>query len=248
MSINLSAVPYKSLLGKLLRLPLNLLPKEMEIPILQGKLRGYKWIVGSSIHGCWLGTYEFAKQHVFQHYIMPNDIVFDIGANVGYYTLLASVLVGKDGQVFAFEPLPANVRYMNCHITSNHISNTTVFQAAVSDYSGTAYFDEGEHNSQGTLSQSGKMEVVCVSLDDLFAAETIPMPSVLKIDVEGAELLVLQGARQLLAKSRPKIFLATHGKELHRACSSFLRAIGYTIQSLTEDDIYATDELLALPN
>ncbi len=58
----------------------------------QGPLRGKKWIVGSSTHGCWIGSYEHKKQRTFWLSLRPNDVVYDIGANVGFYTLLAATV------------------------------------------------------------------------------------------------------------------------------------------------------------
>ena len=75
----------------------------MKVRILQGKLRGKKWIVGSGNHAYWLGSHEYKKRILFEKVIRQGSIVFDIGAHVGFYTLLASVLVGTKGKVFAFD-------------------------------------------------------------------------------------------------------------------------------------------------
>src|ERR671919_200683 len=106
MGINFSAVASNTRAGRLLRAPLNWIPSELSVPILQGALRGKKWVVGSSTHGCWLGSYEYAMRHLFERTVERGDIVYDVGAHVGFYTLLASVLVGPTGRVLAFEPLP----------------------------------------------------------------------------------------------------------------------------------------------
>lgn len=84
--INISKIDYRSSIGKLLRLPLKLIPNSTVLPILQGKLKGKKWIKGSSINGCWLGIYEFDKQILFQDYIKAGMVVYDVGANAGFYT------------------------------------------------------------------------------------------------------------------------------------------------------------------
>ena len=97
--MNFSGISNKKLLGKLLRFPFRFIPTDMRMPILQGRLKGKKWIVGSSNHGCWLGSYEYEKRLVFEKTVTKGSIVFDIGAHVGFYTLLASVLVGPGGRV-----------------------------------------------------------------------------------------------------------------------------------------------------
>jgi FkbM family methyltransferase len=170
--INFSYKNDKSLLGRLLRLPLRLLPRNMTVRILQGELRGKKWIVGSSDHGCWLGSYEFEKQILIAKMIKHNTIFFDIGAHVGFYTLLASYLVKDNGLVFAFEPFPRNIEYLEKHLMANGIQNVTLFKAAVSDHTGVATFQEGPSSSMGRISERGKLAIELASLDDLFFTMT----------------------------------------------------------------------------
>jgi len=71
----------------------------MVLPIMQGRLHGKKWIVGAGEHGYWLGSYEIRKRQSFEAMIKPGTVVYDIGANVGYYSLLASSLIGETGKV-----------------------------------------------------------------------------------------------------------------------------------------------------
>src|SRR5215471_5126199 len=106
--MDFSSISKDSVRGKLLRLPLRLMPRDVRVPILQGQLKGKWWIAGSNSHGCWLGSYEFDKRRLFEQTIKPGATVFDIGANVGFYTLLSSVLVGSGGKVYTFEPVPSN--------------------------------------------------------------------------------------------------------------------------------------------
>ncbi len=131
--INISKSDFRTHFGKLLRFPPKLIPGKTVLPILQGPLKGKKWIKGSSINGCWLGTYELDKQVLFSKYIKSGMTVFDVGANVGYYSLLASVLTGKEGKVFSFEPLPENISYLKKHIALNKLKNVSVVEKAVSN-------------------------------------------------------------------------------------------------------------------
>lgn len=239
--MNISAISYKSILGRLIRAPLRLLPKEAQIPILQGPLRGKKWIVGASNHGCWIGSFEYDKQHTFAHTIRPGSVVFDIGAQAGFYTLLSSVLVKNTGRVIAFEPLPRNVLLLREHIRLNDIKNAQVFPVAVADYSGTTTFAEGASVSQGYISSHGDLIVHVVSLDELVAEQAIPLPNYIKIDVEGAEMLVLTGAQKTLSQAQPTIFLATHGRDIHQQCCTFLEEIGYELSALDGGDVMSTN-------
>ena len=125
-SINLSGLSSRTLLGKLLRLPLRLIPPNSKVPILQGRLRGKWWIAGGGVASYWLGSYEFYKQRLFERLVTPGNVVFDIGAHVGFYMLLSSALVGTAGEVFAFEPVPRNLHYLYEHLRLNHVTNVTV--------------------------------------------------------------------------------------------------------------------------
>jgi hypothetical protein len=133
--INFSGLSERSLFGRILRSPLALLPRGLTVPIVQGPLRGWWWKVGSGIHGYWLGSYEADKQPRFASVIRPGDIVFDIGAHVGFYSLLASKMVGPQGRVFAFEPVQRNLYYLHRHLQLNRIANVTVVQTAVGERS-----------------------------------------------------------------------------------------------------------------
>lgn len=241
-----SRISRESATGRILRLPLRLIPRNLTMRICQGPLRGKKWIAGSSNHGCWLGSYEFDKQLLIAQTLEKGKVFFDIGANVGFYTLLASSLVGDTGRVFAFEPVPKNVVFLKKHLEMNHLRNATVFSAAVSERSGVAQFSEGPNNYMGRLADEGTLAVELVSLDELSAKGNLDRPDYIKIDVEGAELSVLRGARVLLADACPTIFLATHGSEVHSECLSLLQSLGYICRPLDETrDIQTCDEVVA---
>jgi FkbM family methyltransferase len=171
---------------------------------------------------------------------------FDIGANVGYYTLVFSVLAGHAGKVFAFEPLPANVVFLRQHVRINRCRNVRIFDVALSDFVGEAPFEEHKHREMGHLAASGILNVHCETLDDLFCRGCISMPDVLKIDVEGAELAVLIGARTILQTAKPAIFLATHGPDVHASCCRLLRDLGYDLEPLDARSVEASEELLAV--
>ena len=245
--MNWSGISNKSLFGTLLRLPLKLLPSQMQMPIMQGRLKGKRWIVGSSNHGCWLGSYEFDKRLLFERTIPQGAIVFDLGGHVGFYTLLAAELVGSRGKVFAFEPSPRNVFYLKKHLCLNHVNNVAIVEAAVSDRSGSVSFDESTHSTMGHIAHAGgKLKVKAVSLDEMISAEEIPAPDYMKIDIEGGEGLALSGAKALLARSHPTIFLATHGNSVHQECCRLLRALDYQLEPIDGRSIEQSSEILAI--
>lgn len=243
--MNLSGISRQSILGRIFRLPLTLIPSGMVLPILQGELRGKKWISGSSDHGCWLGSYEYEKQRLFVQYILPGDLVLDVGAHVGFYTLLASTLVGKKGTVIAFEPLPDNLVYLRKHLRLNQNKNVRIVEAAVSDTDGKAWFKKGASSSRGAVSLSGDVEVSTISLDGLVSRGMIRNPSLIKMDIEGGEYRALLGADALLRQYHPTIFLATHGQDVHRRCCDYLRSLGYSLKPVDGTDVAKTDEIIA---
>ena len=244
--MNWSGLPEKSVVGRILRLPLKFLPKQAQLPILQGRLRGKKWIVGSGNHGCWLGSYELDKQQVFGRTVTPGSVVFDLGGHVGFYTLLASEAVGSTGRVFVFEPVPRNLFYLKKHLELNHTSNVTVLEVAVSDKSGTVSFEEGPSSSMGRIALEGELLVRTVVLDELISRRELPAPDYMKIDIEGAELSALHGARSMLARAHPTIFLATHGSDVHQGCCRLLHSLGYQLEPIDDRDLDHSTEILAI--
>ena len=220
---------------QLIRLPLKLIPRNIAIPILTGPSRGLKWVSGSGTHGCWLGTYERDRQQRLLEVLKPGQCFLDIGANVGFYSLLASRIVGAAGQVHSFEPFPRNVDYLKRHVEMNRLPNVTVYPVALSDGPDrTMSFATSINPSSGHLSATvltpNQIEVDVTSLDALWKRNAFPKPAVIKIDVEGAEFSVLNGGRHMLHACRPIILLAGHGTAVQEQCCELLRNWGYRIQ------------------
>ncbi|KKU14368.1 MAG: Methyltransferase, FkbM family [Candidatus Jorgensenbacteria bacterium GW2011_GWA2_45_9] len=185
-----------------------------------------------------MGTYEKEKQKLFAENVKPGDVVYDIGAHVGFYTLVASKLVGENGFVYAFEPLPGNVGFIMKHVRMNKCKNTFVVEKAVTDNSGMVHFKYGDSSSTGEINTYGKgIEVEAMSIDD-FSITNRP-PAVMKIDVEGEEAKVLTGAEKILAENSPVIFLAIHGENRRVECVKILKSAGYKITEIVEGELFA---------
>jgi FkbM family methyltransferase len=244
--INFSAISNRKLAGRALRLPLRLIPREAEVRILQGPLRGKRWIAGSFNHGCWLGSYEAAKQRKVIELVSPGMVCWDVGANVGYYTLLFAELVGGRGRVFAFEPFPRNVDLLRRHVGINGYRNVRIFPWALGDFDGEVPLDPGPDPSMGRIAAAGPLKTPCAKADTLLAAGEVEAPDVIKIDVQGAEAEVLRGARRAMER-HPLILLATHGVKAHRECLDLLTAAGYEVRALDGGPPEGTDEVLAVP-
>lgn len=218
------------MLAKLIRLPLRLIPRDTIVTAPQGLTKGMKWRVGSSTHGCWLGTYEAAEQAAVRELVKPNMIAYDIGANAGYYTLGLSRLCRH---VYAFEPFPENVNNLLLHIRENRLANVTVIQAAIADADGMAGFSCPGHNAMGKLG-GAELQVATRTLDSLIVSG-LPVPDFVKVDIEGAEAQMLVGAAKLLALHRTTWLVSLHMPGIPEI---FERA-GYHVRNASPTDIIA---------
>ncbi len=232
--------------GHFFRKLLDVIPGNTVLFVLQGPLRGRKWIKGSGVNGYWLGTYELEHQNIISGLLKEGDVFFDVGAHVGFFSLLASRLIGPSGTVYAFEPLSKNVAFLKKHIALNKISNIKVIEVAVSDHDGEALFEESESSFMGKVSAKGTTRVKMACLDSLVRSGVVPPPAVLKIDVEGLQDLVLKGASEILEKYHPAILLeAVYEKDNKQNFYSILTSLGYTIEPIGGKSIEVAGDFFA---
>jgi len=231
---------------RLIRLPLRLLPGGAVVSVLSGVNRGRKWIAGaSSTNKSWIGSYERACADAIQSLVKPGMVVYDIGANVGFYTLAFSRLVGDSGQVFAFEPESRNAYMIRQHLALNRVKNVTLVQAAISDRAGLISF-EG-FNETGKIVDKSDYRVPSIVLDE-FIASGNPLPSFVKMDIEGGELTALTGAQSILNKADAQWVLATHSDQLRKDCRAVFASHGYRFASFDgKSDPGDQPDFLALP-
>lgn len=240
-------------LGRILRLPLRFIPSRAVVRIQSGPTKGLRWRVGSSDHGCWLGTYESTKQQAIGPWVKSGDTIYDIGANVGIYTLLFSRLVGSRGRVYAFEPLPDNGANLLFHLKANGVDNVNLCSAAVASQTGIASFNIASSRAMGALTPaSTQLQVPTFALDDLLEIYKYPVPSLVKLDVEGAEGEVLSGARRLLGGRRTVFFIALHSEEQRKQCFQILTQADFKVMTIgrlpLDNDHFVDDEIIAIPN
>ena len=149
--------------------------------------------------------------------------VFDVGAHQGIVALMLAREVGPAGQVIAVEPNPHNAAAALKNRDLNHLNQVEILQAAVSDRSGTAIFNQGlDGQLDDGSGAGGRMTVVSTTLDDL--AARFGMPGLVMIDAEGAECLILAGARHVLGSS------ADFAVEVHVGCG--LEKLGGSVERL----------------
>ena len=225
-------------LGRVLG-PLALaVPKKAVVPIVQGPARGIRWMAGSGMVNFWLGTYEREKYEAFSRELAPGMTFYDIGANVGIYTVLACRSVGESGRVFSFEPAATNLFYLQENVRVNRFGNCEIVPKAVSNSDGNVQFEFTGESCLGKISDGGSVSVPSTTLDS-FCRNGRPAPRLMKIDVEGGEYDVLSGGLEVLRSAKPTIFLATHGEKVHADCCRLLGELGYILEYLAPDEIVA---------
>lgn len=147
----------------------------------------------------YMGLHEINEMAFLLHFLSEDDIFFDIGANVGSYTVLAASEVGA--KVFSFEPVPATYQTLLWNIAINQVqSRVELFQNAVGSEHGSVHFsiDQDTMNHVATNLDKSVIEVEVVRLDDVVSQKNV-FPSLLKIDVEGFETEVIKGASLILS-------------------------------------------------
>lgn len=189
----------------------------------------------------WLGTYEPELQAAIKQLIQHGNVVFDVGANIGYISLLLARAVGTTGKVFAFEALPDNLKRLRENTALNpEGSRVSVVPNAVVDKSGMIKFLVGPSPGTGkTLGSAGRemvykdsISVEGISLDDFVYNKGKPYPQVVKMDIEGGEILALRGMQRVLNEAHPTMLLELHGEDCVKAAWETLIEAGYRISRM----------------
>ena len=179
-------------------------------------------------------------------FVAPGQIVFDCGANLGLYCRFLGGVLGA-GRIVAFEPEPTNLPFLERNLRLGGLGEkVAVLPIALSDEDGSAEFEvDDKQSTSGTLARvsGGKAaegrrnlglaplvrSVEVRRIDSLLASGVVPEPDVIKVDVEGAEAMLLRGAEALLASRAPDLVVELHGEQVSREVLSLLRAHGYSM-------------------
>ncbi len=181
---------------------------------------GYRMFINASDEGVApalliKGVYEKDETDFFKKTIKPGYVILDIGANIGYWSLLFGKLTGENGKVYAFEPEPNNFNLLKKNIEMNLYKNIEIFNYAVSNKNGemelfTDNKNLGLHSlsSKNITDKKNHIKTETISLDDFFMNKIgNSKADLIKIDVQGAEGLVLSGAGRLIKENNLKIFM-----------------------------------------
>ena len=221
--------------------------------------------------GLWLKVEPYLEERYLSGYpepgvqeeilnrLRPGGCFYDVGAHIGFYSLLAGRLVGKGGRVVAFEPDPANAALLQENITRNNLGQIEVVPVALWSHGGVVAFrrSASEHSgvssrrgavvsANGQAPSDGIIEVQALTLDAF--AENHPLPTMVKLDVEGAEAEVLRGAQRVISQTKPVLLFEVHHQQAATLLEDQLQQKDYRIDWLAPHPGFAFPRhLLALP-
>lgn len=210
--------------------------------VLFGRLRGTRFLVGPSMGLTYALGGRALNWGFFVKHIAPDMIVYDVGANRGQMTLFFAALTGPSGRVFTFEPVKVLSAVIEKNLALNGITNVNVQHVALADFAGSSRFSFSQGRStqgcllagdaldcQPTTSEAIDVDVECL---DGLTERGLPLPDLIKIDVEGTAAAVLRGAMKTIEKASPSIYIDLHGLEEQRAVRSLQQDFGYCVQTL----------------
>jgi len=206
------------------------------VRIKSGHAAGFKWKrCHRYVNGYWIGQYELPMQKAIVRELAAGDTFFDIGANAGFFSLVAAKIVGYNGKVLAFEPLPDNAEYISEQFTLNDLEYCHVIRDAISAYVGTALFSydkPGTSTAHVGNSKGGEksIQVKLNTLDNV--TRTWGIPKLVKMDIEGAEVAALEGASNLLQKGCVTFLIELHGPDCEVGVREILSNNGYEFFNL----------------
>lgn len=199
------------------------------------------------------GAFEPSEIAFVTNYLRPGMVFIDIGANIGLYTLFASKCVGANGTIYSFEPNERMFTELTYNVSLNSFSDIcTLNNYAISDFSGVSKLSKYEEGAEvfGSLGNQhwaeakiiGYDDVETVRLDDYLNALGIIHVDLIKMDIEGAELLALKGCKELLSKSTDLVIILEVAEENTRGFGystveifDFLNSLGYSMYSLKKN-------------
>jgi len=175
------------------------------------------------------GRHEPWMQDLLKSELKPGGCFYDLGAHSGFFSLLAARAVGPSGAVLAVEADPENAEIVRANVARNRLQQVTVLESAVWSSSGQVSFAPASTSTQGHIAADGQAgrAVPAVSLDDMVFRDGHRPPDFIKMDVEGAEWDVLQGASRVLAGGRPKLLCEIHHPEQSADIQALLAEYGY---------------------
>jgi len=215
---------------------------QTEVIVSGGIMRGTRLLLDLATENeYWLGVYEQSLIAAVRHYCKAGMVVYDVGANIGYTALLFAKIAGKQGSVYAFEPLPENLERIAFHSSHNPDGAAIhVVPCAASDQEGRETFLIHQSNAMGKLTGSAdrdttynkSMAVPSIRLDDFVFRDGNAAPDLIKMDIEGGAVKALPGSARIIAELRPIFLLELHGPEEQQVAWDVLHPHRYRFYSM----------------
>lgn len=236
---------HPRLLKPLARRLKNAMPAEgfTIVTIAAGPNKGLKLAVNQSTPNYyWVNdAYEPHVLSAMRSTLKSGMTALDIGAHIGFDTMLMARLLGPAGKVIAFEPDPGNFQWLTRNCQLNALANVTLNHQAVSDRAGSLAFAADGLTTSHLLAEdaadSSAIRVPTITLDDWFD-QTGLKPGFIKIDVENHEPAVVRGATRLLQEHHPLLLIEIHSPQSLADCVGQLKTLGYALRPLPENDCY----------
>ena len=229
------------------------------IKVKSGPLRGGQLFINAGSFEGWQemidGCFDsFIYEEIKHGYNLDGAVIWDIGAHFGYHSLSFASLVGDKGHVYSFEPNPYNIARFKLHLEKNvtQANRITLNNFALSDVDGEENFiisnDVDDSSSSGSYLQNvippldldtyknfSTQVVRTLKIDTFLKTKGARAADIIKIDVEGSELLVLNGGKNFFQKNKPIIFIEIHNILMMFYSLLFLHGLGYDFKVLDEE-------------
>jgi FkbM family methyltransferase len=210
-----------------------------DVTIAHGPARGLRFNAAGTNPGYVLGTTEPDVQETVAEHLQEGSVFYDLGAGVGFFTLLGARRVGPEGRVVAFEPLTANVDALAHNVALNGFTNVSVVRKAVGRSSGSDVLEVARFSVQGRLNPNelrpdsqGTVPVEVISVDKAVEEFSLPPPALVKLDIEGSELEAIDGMRRTLERFRPTVICELHWT--NRPFAALMSELGYDLEVIED--------------
>jgi FkbM family methyltransferase len=241
----------------------------VKVSVVRGPARGLRFkldLLRGGENAYWLGRYEAAVVRILAGVCKAGWTVWDVGACIGFYSAFFARLVGPSGRVVSFEPHPSNLERTKANVELNRFRNVTFMNVAIGGPLGrvdlvvcgdtTAHLPGAYVGATRTAAAAGEarhVSVRCVSPDEVLDQYKVPLPDLIKMDIEGAEVDALRHFNRLAERTRPVILLELHNPECDAEAWRFARRFGYSITATTtgrviENCADVTGTVLLVPN